>query len=191
MVHHPLGLILQGQARGISWLGGYSASASKSPQHKTMDSWNLFSSPGDALYGAGIYYYDCIYSLRVPIFLKNVIRGTNTSWWVHFPVWIPTFSSLIRQLKFMLLTGVHLANLSIVPHVPMISQPEICCFCCAIEKGKRTRSITMPCRKTKSHPQELQTNILGNGLYSTNRVFLTRNLLWSLSRISFRADAWT
>lgn len=59
----------------------------------------------------------------------------------------------------------------------MISQPEILSFCCAIEKEKRTRSITMPCRKTKSNPLELKTNILGNGLYSTNQVFLTRHQL--------------
>ncbi|GER48873.1 3-phosphoshikimate 1-carboxyvinyltransferase [Striga asiatica] len=35
-------------------------------------------------------------------------------------------------------SGVQLENLSIVPHVPMISQPEILSFCCAIEKAKRT-----------------------------------------------------
>ena len=103
-----------------------------------------------------------------------------------------SFNSYIQQSHstakihaFDVASGVHLANLFIVPHAPMISQPEILSFCCAIEKGKRTRSITMPCRKTKSHPQELKTNILGNGLYSTNQVFLTRHQLSLISEQHF------
>lgn len=35
-------------------------------------------------------------------------------------------------------------------------------LCHCIEKEKRTRSITMPCRKTKSNPQDIKTNIFGN-----------------------------
>lgn len=99
------------------------------------------------------------------------------SYFSSFHFYIQQSHSTAKIHAFDVASGVQLANLSIVPHVPMISQPEILSFCCAIEKGKRTRSITMPCRKTKSNPQELKTYILGKGLYSTNQVFLTRHQL--------------